>query len=91
MRPCFATAMNFAGPARRSITPASASIAALSSSGIAAVVEEYEFLGGVVRYRLRMGNLPIVVEVPHRRDGTIHAAGSAVGVVVDPRQVAVLR
>ena len=59
--------------------------------GTAAIVESFEFLGGTVRYRLRMGEQRIVVDTPHRRDVATHAVGSAVGISVDPRQIAVLR
>ena len=60
-------------------------------AGTAATVEAFEFLGGVVRYRLNMGGQRVVVDTPHRRDGPPHAVGSPVGVTVDPRQIAVLR
>jgi iron(III) transport system ATP-binding protein len=60
-------------------------------SGTGAIVAEREFLGGVVRYRLRMTGQQIVVDVPHRRDATLHEIGASVGLVVDPRQIAVLR
>jgi iron(III) transport system ATP-binding protein len=60
-------------------------------SGVGAVVEEFEFLGGVVRYRLRMGGRRIIVDTPHRRDEKTYDVGSPVGLVVDPRQIAVLR
>ena len=62
-----------------------------ADSGAAAVVAEFEFLGGVVRYRLRMGAQHVIVDTPHRRDETLHSIGSTVGLAVDPRQVAVLR
>ena len=50
-----------------------------------------EFLGGFVRYRMRTGMQEIVVDVPHRRDGAAHEVGAQVGLVIDPRQIAVLR
>ena len=78
------------GPACISIRPQDIALAA-PGLGAAAIVEDFEFLGGVVRYRLRMGDRRIVVDTPHRRDAATHAVGSAVGLVVDPRQIAVLR
>ncbi len=62
-----------------------------AESGTGAIVAEREFLGGVVRYRLRMTGQQIVVDVPHRRDATLHEIGASVGLIVDPRQIAVLR
>jgi iron(III) transport system ATP-binding protein len=83
------------GPACISVRPQDVALGA-PGLGTAATVETYEFLGGVVRYRLRMGSQDsgeqrIVVDAPHRRDQQTHAVGSAVGVTVDPRQIAVLR
>ncbi len=78
------------GPSCISIRPQDVALGA-PGAGSPATVEAYEFLGGVVRYRLRMGEQRIVVDTPHRRDGTTHAVGSAVGISVDPRQIAVLR
>ena len=62
-----------------------------AGSGAAAIVEQFEFLGGVVRYWLRMGGQNVIVDTPHRRDEATHAVGAPVGLVVDPRQIAVLR
>ena len=78
------------GPACISIRPQDVTLGA-PGLGTAATVESFEFLGGTVRYRLRMGGQRIVVDTPHRRDGSTHAVGSAVGISVDPRQIAVLR
>jgi len=78
------------GPACISIRPQDVALGS-GGSGAAAHVESFEFLGGTVRYRLRMGGQRMVVDTPHRRDERTHAVGSAVGVVVDPRQIAVLR
>jgi iron(III) transport system ATP-binding protein len=61
------------------------------ASGTGAIVAEYEFLGSVVRYRLRMSGQHIVVDMPHRRDGVTYAVGAEVGLTVDPHQIAVLR
>jgi iron(III) transport system ATP-binding protein len=61
------------------------------TAGMPALVAEREFLGGTVRYRLGMNGQRIVVDTPHRRDGATHAVGAAVGLIVDPRQVTVLR
>jgi iron(III) transport system ATP-binding protein len=62
-----------------------------AASGAGAIVAEREFLGSVVRYRLRMSGQHMVVDVPHRRDGANYEVGAEVGLTVDPRQVAVLR
>ena len=78
------------GPACISIRPQDVTLGP-TGIGTAATVELFEFLGGTVRYRLRMGEQRMVVDTPHRRDGATHAADSAVGISVDPRQIAVLR
>jgi iron(III) transport system ATP-binding protein len=78
------------GPACISIRPQDVALGP-TGLGTAATVESFEFLGGTVRYRLRMGEQHMVVDTPHRRDGATHAVGSAVGISVDPRQIAVLR
>ena len=62
-----------------------------ATSGAGAIVAEREFLGSVIRYRLRMHGQHIVVDMPHRRDAAIHEVGAEVGLTVDPKQVAVLR
>ena len=62
-----------------------------AGSGVAATVTEREFLGSVVRYKLRMGEQHLTVDVPHRRDSAPHAVGSTVGLIVDPKQLTVLR
>ena len=78
------------GPACISIRPQDVTLGP-TGLGTAATVESFEFLGGTVRYRLRMGEQRMMVDTPHRRDGATHAVGSAVGISVDPRQIAVLR
>ena len=78
------------GPACISIRPQDVMLGP-TTGGIAADVTDREFLGGVVRYRLRMGGRLMVVEVPHRRDGKTCAVGDRVGLIVDPRQVVMLR
>ncbi len=78
------------GPACISIRPQDVTLGT-PGLGAAATVEVYEFLGGVVRYQLRMGEQRLVVDMAHRRDQQAHAVGSAVGVSVDPQQIAVLR
>ena len=78
------------GPACISLRPQDIVLGA-PGSGAAAVVSDREFLGGVVRYRLGMGGQAVIVDVPHRRDATIYAVGDGVGLIVDPRQVTVLR
>jgi iron(III) transport system ATP-binding protein len=62
-----------------------------AGSGIAATITEHEFLGAVSRYRMQAGQTEIVADVPHQRGAQIHALGAAVGLTIDPRQVAVLK
>jgi hypothetical protein len=45
----------------------------------------------VVRYRLNVGTQPVIVDAPHHRNDKTHAVGSSVGLIVDPRRVAVVR
>jgi iron(III) transport system ATP-binding protein len=79
-----------AGPACISVRPQDVSVVA-ADRGVAATVAEREFLGGVTRYRMRLGPQTIVVDVPHRRDGGTYEIGATVGVLIDAKQVAVLR
>jgi iron(III) transport system ATP-binding protein len=78
------------GPACISIRPQDIALGPFTS-GITAVLVEREFLGAIVRYRLRVGSRHIVVDAPHRRGDKSYAVGSSVGLIVEPRQVAVLR
>ena len=59
--------------------------------GLAVTITEHEFLGGVSRYRMRIGRHEIVADVPHRRGARVHAPGAVVGLRIDPRQATVLR
>jgi iron(III) transport system ATP-binding protein len=77
------------GPACISIRPQDLAIA--TPGTIKAKVSAREFLGGIIRYRLQAGPHDLVVDVPHRRNGEIHAVGTEVGLTLDPRQVTVLR
>ena len=79
-----------AGPACISIRPQDLSLGA-ADGPLTATVLAREFLGGSTRYRLRTGAHDLVVDVPYRRGSEPCAVGSQVGVVLDPRQVAVLR
>jgi iron(III) transport system ATP-binding protein len=79
-----------AGPACVSVRPQDVTVTQ-SGQGTEAKIIAREFLGGFVRYRMRTGMQEIVVDVPHRRDGTAHEVGAQVGLVIDPRQIAVLR
>ena len=78
------------GPACISIRPQDITLGP-PGAGAPATVESFEFLGGTIRYRLRMGEQRLTVDTPHRRDSAAHAVGSQVGITVDPRQIAVLR
>ena len=78
------------GPACISIRPQDVALGA-ANTGASATVEEREFLGSVIRYRLKLGRQTLVVDVPHRREAGPHAVGAPVGLIVDPKQVTVLR
>jgi iron(III) transport system ATP-binding protein len=78
-----------AGPACLSFRPQDVMVTA-PGQGIGAKVVAREFLGGIIRYRMRVGAQEIVVDVPHRRDADSYDVGADVGLRVDPRQVAVL-
>jgi len=78
------------GSACISIRPQDVALGA-ANTGASASVEEREFLGSVVRYRLKLGRQTLVVDVPHRREAEPHAVGATVGLIVDPKQVTVLR
>jgi iron(III) transport system ATP-binding protein len=78
-----------AGPACLSFRPQDVMVTT-PSQGIGAKVVAREFLGGTIRYRMRVGAQEIVVDVPHRRDAASYDVGADVGLMVDPRQVAVL-
>jgi ABC-type Fe3+/spermidine/putrescine transport system ATPase subunit len=78
------------GPACVSIRPQDIAVEA-PGRGLAAKVIEREFLGNIARYRMQAGGQVLVVEVPHRRGSEPHQAGDAVGLLIDPKQVSVLR
>ena len=79
-----------AGPACLSIRPQAIALSS-PAAGLPATVIAREFLGGIVRYRLRSGSHDLIVDVPHRRAGEVHETGAGVGIAIDPKQVAVLR
>jgi iron(III) transport system ATP-binding protein len=79
-----------AGPACVSVRPQDVTVTP-AGQGIGATIVAREFLGGVVRYRMRAGGQDIVADVPHRRDAAPREVGAQVGLIVDPRQLAVLR
>ena len=78
------------GPACISFRPQDIALGS-AASGTAATVTAREFLGSVVRYELAMSNQRITVDVPHRRDSEPHAVDALVGLIVDPKQMTVLR
>ncbi|MBM3530492.1 MAG: ABC transporter ATP-binding protein [Alphaproteobacteria bacterium] len=78
------------GPACIAIRPQDIELGAFSG-GVAAVLVEREFLGSTMRYRLRVGSRAIVVDAPHHRGAKSYAVGGTVGLLIDPRQVSVLR
>jgi iron(III) transport system ATP-binding protein len=79
-----------AGPACISIRPQDVSLGPAPGT-VAANVTAREFLGSIVRYRVRAGAHMVVVDVPHRRNDPVHAVDAAVGLVLDPRRVTVVR
>jgi iron(III) transport system ATP-binding protein len=78
-----------AGPACISVRPQDVTVTP-AGQGIGAKISEREFLGGIIRYRMRIGAQEITVDVPHRRDVALYEVGAQVGLIVDPRQVSVL-
>ncbi len=60
-------------------------------SGISAKVAECEFLGSHTRYRVQVSGHALVVDTPHRHGMPPHQAGTVLGVLIDPKQVSVLR
>jgi iron(III) transport system ATP-binding protein len=79
-----------AGSAAISIRPQDITVGP-AGAGVSATVINREFLGSVTRYRIRIGNNMLTVDVPHRRDVTPFPVGAEVGVVIDPRQAALVR
>ena len=79
------------GPACVSIRPQDIGLGAFTRRHQRAARRAFEFLGAIVRYRLQTAGLRFVVDAPHRRGGKTYAVGSSVGLIIDPRQVAVLR
>ena len=83
-----------AGPACISIRPQDVALAdgaGVDAGAVAALVEEREFLGSLIRYRLRAGRQILIADVPHHRAAATHAPGAAVGLRIDPDRVTVLR
>jgi iron(III) transport system ATP-binding protein len=78
------------GPACISIRPQGIGVGP-PDAGIIATIVDHEFLGAVSRYRLQVGRQRIVADVPHQRGAPLLALGTAVGLLIDPRQVAVLK
>lgn len=66
-------------------------VALATAGGIPASVLSREFLGGVIRYRVKAGGAELSVDVTHIRAGAAHEVGDHVGIVIDPREVVVLR
>jgi len=81
------------GKACLSVRPQGVSLTAPGPGGGSgdAKILTREFLGGIVRYRVRASGQEMTVDMPHRRGEPAFAAGAPVAVSVDPKQVAVLR
>jgi iron(III) transport system ATP-binding protein len=79
-----------AGRAAISIRPQDITIGP-AGTGINATVAHREFLGSVTRYRIKIGNNEMTVDVPHRRDVVPYDVGATVSAVIDPKQAALLR
>ena len=79
-----------AGPASIAVRPQDITMTT-AREGIAATVEAIEFLGSVTRYRMTAAGRVLTIDVPHRRGHAPLAIGSAVGLIIDPGQVAILR
>ena len=79
-----------AGPACLSIRPQAIGLAE-SGNGVAATVVAREFLGGIVRYRVRAGSDHLTVDVPHLRAGEVRDIDQDVGLIIDPSQATILR
>lgn len=78
------------GPACISIRPQDIAVSR-PDGGIPAQVAEREFLGGVTRYRMQAARHVIIVDIPHRRGDQTHEVGAAIGLLIEPKQVSVLR
>jgi iron(III) transport system ATP-binding protein len=78
------------GPACISIRPQDV-VLGPPSGGIVATVTEREFLGGIVRYRVRVNRHEIVVDVAHHRGSENVEVGASVGLHIEPKRAAVLR
>ena len=78
------------GPACISIRPQDVLLGP-ASSGVGAVVAEREFLGSIIRYRVRINKQDVIVDAAHHREGELFDVGAAVGVVFNPRRLTVLR
>lgn len=62
-----------------------------AGGGLPGKILEREFLGSFVRYRARLGELSLIVDAPHHKGEQVHAPGTAISFLIDPRQVNVLR
>jgi iron(III) transport system ATP-binding protein len=79
-----------AGPACISIRPQDVVLGSLSN-GVGATVAEREFLGSIIRYRVRINKQDVIVDVAHHREGELFEAGASVGLIFDARRATVLR
>jgi iron(III) transport system ATP-binding protein len=78
------------GPACISIRPQDVTTG-LPDRGIPATVVRREFLGSHTRYRVQAGGHAITVEIPHRHGTEPYEVGAPLGLVIDAKQVAVVR
>jgi iron(III) transport system ATP-binding protein len=78
------------GPPGRACIAVRPQAIALDSGGIAAEIIGREFLGGTVRYRARVDDSVLTVDVPHLRAQKVYEIGARAELRIDPRQVVLL-
>ena len=79
-----------AGPVCISIRPQDVTLG-VAGNGVAVIIAEREFLGGIIRYRVRFGGRDVIVDVAHHREGELIEVGASAGLVFDSRRMTVLR
>ena len=86
-----------AGPAHIAIRPHGIKVAALgaapddASVWLEGTVQQREFLGEFVRYRVQVAGSELIVDQPHLAGAPVYAAGQRVKLGIDPAQTRLLR